>query len=158
MDTAEDPADPADLRGPPVTPIPLQAAPSAVGRSPVRACWSPTQVPLTEDTAARQASTDVTSGEGPGHLQTLGSRRPGQPSWQPQEPVPRSPPPPKDCSVSGPTPQGARSQVPSVQRVKRRPSVFSTSKQGQRSRHADAEDGAGSGRAAASLPLDVKLT
>lgn len=88
-------------------PIPLQAAPSAAGRSPIHACWSPNQVPLTEDTAARQASTDVASGEGPGHLQTLGSRRPGQPSWQPQEPVPRSPPPPKDYSVSGPTPAGS---------------------------------------------------
>lgn len=50
------------------------------------------------------------------------------------------------------------SQVPSVRRVKRRPSGFSTSKQGQRSCHADAEDSAGSGGAAASLPLDVKLT
>lgn len=154
LDTAERPAD----RQPPrctCHPIPLQAAPSAAGRSPIHACWSPNQVPLTEDTLPTRPApmSPVVRGQGAcRHWSPGGPVNP--PGSYGSRPLGHHPHLKTTLSLGRP-PQGARSQVPSVQRVKTRPSVFSTSQQGQRSRHADAEDGAGSGGAAASLPLDV---
>lgn len=155
LDTAERPADPASLRGAPVTPSRYRQHPLLWGEA-----LSMPAGPLTKSHSQRTRlparpapMSRVVRGQGAcrhwapgGPVNPPGSHRSRSLGRHPHL---------KTILSLGRPPQGARSQVPSVQRVKTRPSVFSTSQQGQRSRHADAEDSAGSGGAAASLPLDV---